>query len=278
VLFLGAAVLVLAGCGSPSARFDARAHALGFQRTLIAGTAFEHVVFTSRPGRAGEAALHVYIGGDGTPWLSGRWLASDPTPTAPVALELASRDPRGALYLGRPCYHGAGPAERCHPALWSSKRYGAAVVSSMVAALSRLLERDAPSQVVLFGYSGGGTLAMLIAERLAQVAAVMTVAGNLDVSAWTALHGYETLTGSLDPGARAPLPARITQIHLVGADDRNVPPRLTRAMAARQQRGQVVVVPDYDHVCCWVEAWPSLLRLLDTRATPALRTPDAIPR
>ena len=50
-------------------------------------------------------------------------------------------------------------------------------------------------EVTFVGYSGGGVLAVLIAERLDNVAGVITVGANLDTDAWTEHHGYLPLTG-----------------------------------------------------------------------------------
>ena len=68
----------------------------------------------------------------------------------------------------------------------------------------------------MIGYSGGGTLAQLVAEKFTQTRAVVTLAGNLDLAAWVQLHDYTPLGGSLNPAERPPLPGHILQIHYVG--------------------------------------------------------------
>jgi pimeloyl-ACP methyl ester carboxylesterase len=57
--------------------------------------------------------------------------------------------------------------------------------------------------VLLIGHSGGA-LAILLAARVPQVVAVVTIAGNLDTDVWTKLHGYLRLQGSLNPIAAPP--------------------------------------------------------------------------
>lgn len=248
---------MLAGCATPAERIDQLAASSGFDRRVVVGEGFEHLVYIKTAGRPVDG-LRVYVEGDGTPWITRHRVAADPTPRQPVALRLMALDPGPALYLGRPCYFGL--SRNCRPGYWTGARYSGAVVDSMVAALRRVT-RDLRwgGEITLVGYSGGGVLAMLMAPRLASVSTVVTVGANLDVGAWTRLHGYSPLSDSLDPANAAPLPARIRQIHLVGGKDRNVPPRITRAGAARQPDPELVDYPRYDHHCCWDEAWRSIL-------------------
>jgi pimeloyl-ACP methyl ester carboxylesterase len=130
----------------------------------------------------------------------------------------------------------------------------------MVAALQRYRATMGASQVTLIGYSGGGTLAWLMAKEMKEVTAVITIAANLDVELWTSLHGYTPLTDSLNPAALPPLPERIRQIHFVGGRDRNVPPRVPRSFAVRHPSATIIQVPEFDHTCCWVKEWPALLQ------------------
>jgi len=132
----------------------------------------------------------------------------------------------------------------------------------MVSALRRLLDKGEVKDIILIGYSGGGVLAWLIAERLPEVTQLITIAANLDINAWTREHGYSPLVGSLNPASRAPLPQRILQLHLTGERDTNSPARLVQSVIAKQGRyAEIRVVPS-DHRCCWEEFWPSLLNEL----------------
>ena len=250
-------MVMTAGCASPAVRHDREAARLGLERNILQGAGFEHVYYTRHA--KGGTALHVYFDGDGTPWLHGQWPAEDPTPREPLVLNLAAEDPDG-VYLGRPCYLGARGAGHCGTELWTGARYGETVVRSMASALRRLIELRRPSELVLIGYSGGGALAMLVAERVPGVTAIVTIAANLDHAAWTRRHGYLPLTDSLDPALRPALPGTIRQVHLVGALDDNVPPAMVRSVAARWPGSLVVEMPGYDHRCCWAEHWPLLLR------------------
>lgn len=248
-----AAGFLCAGCTTPVERFRAAVDQAGLRSEIVRGAAFDHLV-VKRPGRS-EGPLHVYIEGDGIPWRTPEQPADDPTPRTPLAFQLMQRDAGEAIYLGRPCYFGAG-GRHCDTRVWTDQRYSDAVVTSMAAALDRA-RGDARRPVRLIGHSGGGVLATLLARRVRRVDGVITIGANLDVAAWAALHRYTPLAGSLDPMA---LPhAEVRERHLVGSDDRNVPPALLRRYARGRRNVEVIERPRFDHLCCWVEAWPDLL-------------------
>ena len=257
VVSLAGVLLCLTACRTPAARFADEAAALGLRAEIVEGTEFRHVVL--RPARPAGPRLNVYLDHDGTPWL-GVTPTGDPTPRNTLTLRLLALDTAPALYLGRPCYLGLRTDPGCGPELWTSARYSERVVASMAAALERLIAAGGISQVAFFGYSGGGALAMLLAARIPQTVAVVTVAANLDVDAWADHHGWPRLTGSLNP-ARIAHPDGILRRHYAGARDTAVPPELIRRAAPAGDR--VAVIAGYDHVCCWVELWPGVLEDVD---------------
>lgn len=263
-------VLALAACATPTERFKGWLQAHDLAPGIVAGDGFHHLLIERNPD-AVAARLHVYIEGDGAPWLTPTVPAVDPTPARPLALELALLDSGPAIYLGRPCYFGMlDPG--CEVGLWTDRRYSEEVVRSMAAALEGYARTRNHRRVVIIGHSGGGSLALLLAERLPAVERVVTLGANLDLAAWTRRHRYSPLTGSLDPAGRAPL-ARVRETHYVGGRDRNVPPALARAAVARRGAGEVIEVPEYDHLCCWVELWPRVLAGLRQEAARTPPTP-----
>jgi pimeloyl-ACP methyl ester carboxylesterase len=251
-------LVALSGCSSPALRFDHEARELGMAREVVPGLGFSHVVYRSLPSSP-STTLHVYLDGDGSPWIRGKWVARDPTPRDPLVLELMARDTVPSVYLGRPCYHGQASEAACDPSIWTFGRYSVEVLESMKVALSRVIREGRYREVVLIGYSGGGTLAMLMAREPAPAVAIVTVAGNLDPDAWANLHGYRPLFDSLNPATQPPLPEEIMQLHYAGARDRNVPPSLIAAEIKRQHASEFVVFPAFDHACCWEEQWDKIL-------------------
>jgi hypothetical protein len=255
VLTILAILTLLGACRSPAGKFDQTAASLGLQRDVVMGAGFQHVLFW-RNGWP-HKTLHIYLGGDGTPVSAGR-PAKDPTPRNPLMLRLMRLDPGPAVYVGRPCYHGLVSTAGCSGDFWTSARYSESVVSSLAAAIRRIMMSRGYERIFLFGHSGGGTLAMLLAERFPEVRAIVTIAANLDIDAWTDHHGQNRLTASLNPVSRPPLPPGILERHYAGSRDRIVPPTLT-APGVRGANAKLIVIEGYDHVCCWTELWPTIL-------------------
>jgi hypothetical protein len=262
--FFGLALTLLA-CASPAERLDREAAGFGFHRSVVTGDPFRHVVYVNvafRSSLYSSGPVHVYLEGDGSPWLDSETISPDPTPRRPLMLRLMAQDPAPALYLGRPCYQGLATETSCSPTVWTSGRYSERVVASMARALLTVLQSRPAAPLDFVGHSGGGTLAMLLAKRFPQTRAVLTLAGNLDVQGWTKLHGYSPLQESLDPARRPPLPRRVAQLHAAGARDREVPLPVLRAAVARQPGARLLVFDRFDHACCWGSVWQFLLARL----------------
>lgn len=257
----------LFGCATPAERVDAIATHYGFVKHTIPGGEFLHVVYTNRhfeqPG-----VVHVYIEGDGLPWETATRIAADPTPRTPLALELMALDAAPSVYLGRPCYFGLAHAPACTPRVWTAERYAQRVVVSMAAALRRMTRVRSNANVAFIGYSGGGALAVLLAESVPETRAVVTLAANLDTAAWTRRHRYTPLYGSLNPAERPMLSRRIVQLHYFGMRDENIPVSLARRYLAARPDARVRLVDKADHNCCWANNFPAMLSALRTALDP----------
>ena len=247
--------MLFAACTSPAEKFDHAADSLGLTKETTMGAGFEHVLFWRKGGRDGT--LHVYLGSDGTPLSDGQ-PAKDPTPRKPLMLNLLALDPGPAVYVGRPCYHGLAETSGCSSDVWTSARYSERVVSSLAAAIRKIINVRRYQQVSFIGHSGGGTLAMLLAERFLETTAIVTIAANLDIDAWSDHHGSTRLTASLNPAIRPPLRDSVRQHHYAGSLDQIVPIALT-ARGVKGPNAELIIVDDYDHVCCWDELWPRIL-------------------
>lgn len=246
------------GCATPTDRVDAFAAGHGWTREIREGSGFRHVVI-SNGVRGDFDRLHVYIEGDGSPYLD-RWTVSpDPTPRRPVMLDLMALDAAPSVYVGRPCYLGLARDPPCVPADWTVERYGERVVASLTRIIERLRVERGAVALELYGHSGGGTLAVLVAHRLPEVVRVVTLAGNLDIEAWTSYHRYTPLSGSLNPVRVGRLPATIRQQHLAGSADRSVPEWLIRQSAPRLGNGTVEVLRSVSHTTGWREHWRAVL-------------------
>jgi hypothetical protein len=251
-------VCVVSACTGPLQRANQIAEAAGLRTEQLTSSRFQHTAYLRL--ESDESELWVFVDGDGSPWIDrGRTIAADPTPSNPLALRLAAATPGSVLYLGRPCYFAAHRAKNCEASVWTSGRYSSAVVDSMCEVLSQFLAQHPYRHVILVGYSGGGALVTLVAGKIPAAVSVATVAGNLDIDSWAALHGYSPLSNSLNPALKARLPAAMQQIHLVGEKDTNVPPSAMRAYLSHMPPAAIWNFPDFDHVCCWVQEWPRIL-------------------
>ncbi len=209
------------------------------------------------------SSLHIYFGGDGTPWIDNIYVARDPTARKPVVLRLLQMDQQPAVYLGRPCYHLIEPAENCSSNLWTHDRYSETVVASMAAATSKLIAATDAHSATLIGFSGGGVLALLVAQRLASVTTVITLAANLDTDAWTRHHGVLPLTGSINPADISNWRADLQQVHYIGALDSTVPPDTRAQFIAHVPDAEFITLTRVDHNCCWHQHWQDILNRMD---------------
>lgn len=268
-LALWACLLVLAACATTPA-MDRRQQAEGIAATAgwqafdINADPFVLRAYAPATFPASET-LTLYIEGDGQAWSSSDRPSRDPTPTKPLALQLAIRYPAqsAAAYLARPCQYVQAEARRgCDSAYWTNKRFAPEVIAATRHVVDQLKQRSGAKHLVLVGYSGGGAVAALVAAQREDVVRLVTIAGNLDHVAWSAQHRVTPLKGSLNPVDAWPALQHIPQLHLVGANDPVMPESIARAYRAHFPESapiQIHVIPGFDHHCCWVEQWPALL-------------------
>ena len=253
--------MICTACVAPAILVDEEAASQGFERLTVWGTNFPHRVYLNN-AKSYSGNLHVYIEGDGLPWLLPGTVSPDPTPRNPLMLRLMAQDTEPSIYLGRPCYFGFAQTQPCNHWWWTDGRFASEVVDSMATALERLMSRHKDASVVLIGHSGGGALAMLLASRPINITAVITLAGNLDTEAWIQQHHFRPLSGSLNPALMATLDKRITQLHFQGGRDQNIPPTLVSRFAVHQPHAHFKIYPEFDHHCCWEDKWPEILKML----------------
>ncbi|TDR71087.1 alpha/beta hydrolase [Paludibacterium purpuratum] len=266
------AAAVLAACSTmptPTERraaADQLARAKNWEIRYIDAGRFRLAAWRPAP-MPNNVRLTIYIEGDGFAWASPSQPAIDPTPLDPIALKLALAQPNGNVaYLARPCQFIDAEATHCAVAYWTDRRFSEEVVAATDRAIGVLKQEAGATDLTLVGYSGGGAIAALVAARRNDVDRLVTVAGNLDHSAWTAQHRVQPLEGSLNPVDEVAALQRVRQWHFVGAQDTIVPPDLVTAFVARFPPGRrptVIIEPLFDHRCCWAAQWSSLWPRLD---------------
>lgn len=259
--------LTLNACGTlsisdrrQSAREDAAE--FGWEEVLIVTDRFDVLAYVNA-NETTNKALTIYIEGDGRSWIDGLFPSDDPTPINLVALQLAVRQPRGAVaYLARPCqFVGIDTQPMCNKSVWTGGRFSEDVVASMNQAVDLLKQRFGAESLTLVGYSGGATVALLLAARRTDVRLVVGVAGNVNHKAWAAYHRLKPLEDSLPISPSDSAVAGIQQIYFFGGRDKVIPPSLVDNIfrsAPGNLRAPVIQIPDADHFCCWVDYWPML--------------------
>lgn len=251
-----------------SSNIDAQASQLGMSASVLSGKPFQHKVYSIpvqpsvQPSvqslvQSGQASASsklriVLIDGDGRPFLNRTTVARNPTPNHSTLLALVPEltSLADVSYLGRPCYLYLEDTA-CNPLYWTLARYSTEVLESLGVVLMQLLDRD--EQALLVGYSGGGVLAVMLAEHLPSlVKGVVTYGAPLDTTSWTAFHAYTSLDGSIDPGNDPKRYSELCQLHLYGDRDNVVPTELI--MSWRWPLDDLVMGLDSDHTCCWYDA------------------------
>ena len=263
VLFIIASINF--GCSSTSI-FVKQAEQFSFATEIVQGCDFQHAVMR-KPGKGNT--LHVYIEGDGSPWIMERWIATDPTPVKMIMPTLMALDPAPALFLGRPCYFQTDDTQ-CNERWWTSARYGEKITESLNCALNGSMEQF--ESVWLIGHSGGGALAMLMAAQRDDVKKIITLAGNLDIEAWTKAHKYSPLSESHNPANLAALPSYIEQLHFIAAQDDRITANMIKVTIKKQPGSRLIVMDDLDHSCCWEQVWTDILKSING-AQPSITKP-----
>jgi pimeloyl-ACP methyl ester carboxylesterase len=224
-----------------------------------------------RHGNPGLKRWHVYIEGDGFAYRAKDRLSPDSTPFILTALQLATQDPfPNVLYLGRPCQYktltsdpschwGAWMWEHSDHRWWTHHRFYPEVIENYRVLLKSL----AGQELVLYGYSGGANIALLLATRVPGVVRVETIAGNLDHSSLHEHHKVPKMSdNNLNAWDERLLLRGIPQIHYFGTRDTVVPP----SMGKRWMEGQAplstieVHSVDANHWDGWAKRWRELSR------------------
>ena len=213
---------MLTSCADVAERTEAAealAKAAGYQKLVIDTNPFRLLSF-ERIRRPGANAV-VYIEGDGLAFTQRNIVSLNPTPVNPVGLKLALLDDSAnVIYLARPCqYIPVHENPDCHFEFWTTMRYAPEVIQSMNQEIDYYKNKYNIGGIRLVGYSGGGAVGATLAARRKDVIDLRTIAGNLDISAFTRYHKVTPLTGSLNPADYAKELSTVPQIHFTGTAD-----------------------------------------------------------
>lgn len=192
------------------------------------------------------APLTIYIEGDGNSFNAQGQATKDPTPRQTTLRDMAFRDnDANVAYLARPCQFVL--TKNCDKKYWTDARFASEVIEAEAKAVRVIMEQSNSTETVLVGYSGGATVAGLIAvqNRDIKVRKLITIAGLLNHKEWTAYHHVPPLAKSLDLNDCQKELSEIPQIHFKGEKDKIIPLEL------KPSGGQIIVVPDAGHNRGW---------------------------
>jgi pimeloyl-ACP methyl ester carboxylesterase len=260
----GSAVLFCVACAlvqSPSEQIRTIAESAQFAPLVVPDGRLRAFAKRGAPSAAPDRVT-IYVESDGAPWRFADEPPADPTPAKPMVLRMAVADPSAAVaYLARPCqYLRETDLRKCDPQLWMRGRYSSEVVAAMSDAVDQIKKNSGAARVDLVGYSGGGAMAALIAERRSDVSCLVTIAAPLDTDAWTDALGVSRLDLSLNPADAAAGLRNVRQTHFRGMRDKQVPASTSQRFLGRVSGATVIDKEKFDHLCCWEDEWKELRR------------------
>jgi len=196
----------------------------------------------------------VFIEGDGFSWINRYTPSDNPTPKNPLALKIAiNLNLNNSAYLSRPCQNVfQDEFKNCSESMWTTNRFNQTILNSMDIAVSEIKKSYHAKKIKLVGYSGGGVIALLLADNRDDVVEVITIASNIDTDSWSEYHHLTPLNVT-NPALLKNL-YTLSQTHFVGSDDSIVPPQIAESFLSRYPANHlqtIKILKGYDHSCCW---------------------------
>jgi dienelactone hydrolase len=212
-------------------------------------------------------SIDLYIEGDGLPWITRTTVSDNPTPINPLGLKLFLKDSHEcAVYLARPCQYIS--SSTCKQKYWTSHRFSSEIIESFNEALDKIKKSSSASSFRVFGYSGGGAIAALLAVKRDDIHVIVTIAGNLDIDAWTKEHYISPLYGSLNSADFARQLSKVEQYHLIGRKDDIVGESVFKSYMQKFKDKSNIhykIYKSFNHHCCWEKTWKRILKGIDER-------------
>ena len=216
------------------------------------------------PNKAKESdTVRVYIEGDGRAWIRKNRISTDPTPRNKMVHALVVKDQKiDTAYIARPCQYNKN--SHCHSDIWTFSRYSTEVMGSINTALTIIKEQKNYRNIELIGFSGGATVALILAATRNDITSVRTLAGNLDPEFTNRLHQVTAMPNALNPAHYAHTLQFIPQNHFIGENDVIIPASVFKHYQqafSKKDCLQSRVIKNANHHQAWVEHWNQLLTL-----------------
>ena len=201
-----------------------------------------------------NAPFKFYIEGDGYAFRANGNVSSNPTPRSVLMRKLAFADSHSnVIYMARPCQFVKD--DKCEPKYWSNARFSKETVQAQYEATRQIAGAQ---PLILVGFSGGAQIAGLMAVQYKdlQIAKLVTIAGNLDVKAWTDYHHLPELNLSDDLRNYRVQYAKFKQKHYIGTKDDNIVPAITENFVA--DKTTLIFIRGANHNKGWENAYEQI--------------------
>ena len=211
--------------------------------------------------------VSIYIEGDGRSWIDRDTISSDPTPTEPTALLLAKSNlSDDVIYLARPCQYVTD--HRCNDQVWTSQQFSYAVLKSYMEVLDVIKSQHDGIKFNLVGYSGGATIALMLAANRSDVNSIRTIAGNLNHNQLSVLTKTTPLYQSISSNDFIFKTKNVPQIHYYGSKDEIIPSQIYLNYLnsfAKNSCVKIVEVAGFKHTSKdWESFWEKNQSLIPT--------------
>jgi dienelactone hydrolase len=252
--------LFLSGCKGYNRDLESIEKFSHFEKVLVKGgdfwiTTYQKISNKNKP-------YVFYIEGDGSAFNGKYRVSSNPTPKSHLLIDLAAMDERpNVVYIARPCqYTPMHLNPTCNSKYWTNKRLSDDSVQSLNDVINSINNNH--NKFSLVGYSGGGGVAVLIAARNHMVKDIITIAGNLDIVAFTGHHKVTPMIGSLNPIDYAWEVRNIPQLHVSGGKDTIVPPFIANKFVQKASSNCVkqMIFQNTTHWKGWDIIWKDLYK------------------
>jgi hypothetical protein len=275
-ILLSVLSLILASCSTKKENIANLADNNGFHRSLVEGAGFQITTYQKINSPSEEYVF--YIEGDGRPFIRNQFISDDPTPYTQTLFNLLTSDHRpNIIYLGRPCqYTDKELNPKCNNnKYWTDWRMNPETVASLKEVIQKIAGNN---NYNLVGFSGGGGMAVLIANHNPKVKSIITIAGNLDIVAFNKYHNVRPslpglskipMEGSLNPIDYASNVKYIPQLHLSGGKDTIVPALIADNFVTKSNSKCVKqeIIPEASHTQNWKDAWQTTLHQVPIKCT-----------
>lgn len=199
--------------------------------------------------------ITIVIEGDGFAWQRPTEPSDNPTPLDPTGFRIAALQKPPAYYLARPCQYVTDPL--CNVRFWTQDRFAPEVIQSYNAALDHIAAQASSAPLFhLIGYSGGAYVATALAASRNDIASVTSVAGVIDVQAWTAYHDITPLRGIVPASTLLQHAKDVMFRHICAGDDKVSPCVLTKnlvdlAHSMGLSQHEIEIKEGFDHADVW---------------------------